>query len=58
MVPYLEKGGFNVFLFRNSKFQKFPIRKWVAPMFSVKELKVPMVPYLEIGGYNVFLYRN
>ena len=33
LVPYLEMGGSNGFLFRNRRFQKFSIMKWVVPMF-------------------------
>ena len=32
MVNYLEMGGSNGFLFKNWRFQKFPIWKWVVPM--------------------------
>ena len=57
-VPYLEMVGSNGFLFRDLRFQWFPILKWVVPMFFVQELKVPNIPYLEMGGSNVFLFRN
>ena len=43
MVPYLEMGGFNVFLSRKLWFHSF----------SVQELKVQKDPYLEMGGSNV-----
>ena len=32
MVPYLEIGGFNGFLFRNLRYQRFHFEKWVVPM--------------------------
>ena len=34
MVNYLEVGGSNGFLFKNGRFQRFPTKKWVVPMFS------------------------
>ena len=46
--------GSNGFLFRDLRFQWFPILKWVVPMFFVKELKVPNIPYLEMGGSKFF----
>ena len=30
---YLEMGGYNGFLFRNWRFQKLAIKKWVVPKF-------------------------
>ena len=33
MVKYLEMGGSNGFLFGNRRFQKFPIKTLVVPMF-------------------------
>ena len=33
MVNYLEMGGSNGFLFRSRRFQRFPIKKWVVPLF-------------------------
>ena len=47
-VSGLETEGSNGSLFRNVKFQCFPIQ----------ELKVPKAPYLEMGGSNVFLFRH
>ena len=32
-VPYLEMVGSNVFLGMNFRFPRFPIQKWVVPMF-------------------------
>ena len=68
MVPYLEIGGFNVFLSKKLWFQCFSVgtegsngflfRNCWFQCFSVQELNVPVVPYLEMDGSKVFLFRN
>ena len=38
--------------------KKFPIKKWVVPMFFCKGTEGSKVPYLETGGSIGFLFRN
>ena len=58
MVPYLEMGVSQVFLFRNLRFQRFPIEKRVVPMFFCLGTEGSKGSYLEMGGSNGFLIRN